>query len=283
MEDQARHNYEYDVELDGDTAPARVVRMVGQNKRVLEVGAGPGSITRHLYGHGGCAITGVELDAEAIKLLSPYCNKVYQANLNDPDWPQLLSAEEGFDVVVAADVLEHLYDPWVTLELMKRFVNEDGCLVISLPHVGHSSIAACLLQEDFDYRDWGLLDRTHIRFFGIKNIQDLFENAGLKIISAEFVVVPPEDTEFSGVWAKLPVEVQNALDTNRFGSVYQVVIKAVPENAAGTGLQLSSLPVKAKKGTTSGKLKSIGRSYLNPATRQKIRTLISGIRSRLST
>lgn len=283
MEDQARHNYEYDVELDGDTAPARVVRMVGQNKRVLEVGAGPGSITRHLHGHGGCAVTAVELDAEAIKLLSPYCNKVYQANLNDPDWPQLLSAEEGFDVVVAADVLEHLYDPWATLELMTRFVNEDGCLIISLPHVGHSSIAACLLQEDFEYRDWGLLDRTHIRFFGIKNIQDLFEDAGLKIISAEFVVVPPEDTEFSGVWAKLPAEVQNALDTNRFGSVYQVVIKAVPENAAGTGLQLSSLPVKARNENTSEKLTSLARSHLSPATRQKIRTLISGIRSRLST
>jgi len=283
MEDQARHNYEYDVELDGDTAPARVVRMVGQNKRVLEVGAGPGSITRHLHGHGGCAVTAVELDAEAIKLLSPYCNKVYQANLNDPDWPQLLSAEEGFDVVVAADVLEHLYDPWATLELMTRFVNEDGCLIISLPHVGHSSIAACLLQEDFEYRDWGLLDRTHIRFFGIKNIQDLFEDAGLKIISAEFVVVPPEDTEFSGVWEKLPAEVQNALDTNRFGSVYQVVIKAVPENAAGTGLQLSSLPVKARNENTNEKLTSLARSHLSPATRQKIRTLISGIRSRLST
>lgn len=283
MEDQARHNYEYDVELDGDTAPARVVRMVGQNKRVLEVGAGPGSITRHLHGHGGCAVTAVELDAEAIKLLSPYCNKVYQANLNDPDWPQLLSAEEGFDVVVAADVLEHLYDPWATLELMTRFVNEDGCLIISLPHVGHSSIAACLLQEDFEYRDWGLLDRTHIRFFGIKNIQDLFEDAGLKIISAEFVVVPPEDTEFSGVWEKLPAEVQNALDTNRFGSVYQVVIKAVPENAAGTGLQLSSLPVKERNENTSEKLTSLARSHLSPATRQKIRTLISGIRSRLST
>jgi len=283
MEDQARHNYEYDVELDGDTAPARVVRMVGQNKRVLEVGAGPGSITRHLHGHGGCAVTAVELDAEAIKLLSPYCNKVYQANLNDPDWPQLLSAEEGFDVVVAADVLEHLYDPWATLELMTRFVNEDGCLIISLPHVGHSSIAACLLQEDFEYRDWGLLDRTHIRFFGIKNIQDLFEDAGLKIISAEFVVVPPEDTEFSGVWEKLPAEVQNALDTNRFGSVYQVVIKAVPENAAGTGLQLSSLPVKARNENTNEKLISLARSHLSPATRQKIRTLISGIRSRLST
>jgi 2-polyprenyl-3-methyl-5-hydroxy-6-metoxy-1,4-benzoquinol methylase len=283
MKEQARHNYEYDVVLDGDTAPARVVRMVGKNKRVLEVGAGPGSITRHLQGHGGCTITGVELDAEAIKLLSPYCNKVYQANLNDPDWPQLLSEEEGFDVVVAADVLEHLYDPWATLEIMKRFINEDGCLVISLPHVGHSAIAACLLQEDFNYRDWGLLDRTHIRFFGINNIQELFENAGFKIINAEFVVVPPEATEFSGMWEKLPAEVQDALATNRFGSVYQVVIRAVPENAAGAGLQLSSLPVTAKNEDTREKLKSMARSHLSSATRQKLRSLISGIRSRLST
>lgn len=283
MENQVRHNYEYDVDLDGDTAPARVVRMVGQNKRVLEIGAGPGSITRHLQGHGGCTVTALELDSEAIKRLSPFCEKVYQANLNDPDWPQSLSAEDGFEVVVAADVLEHLYDPWTTLGLMKRFVNENGCLVISLPHVGHSSIAACLLQEDFNYRDWGLLDRTHIRFFGISNIQALFENAGLKIINAEFVVMPPEETEFSGIWSKLPAEVQLALASNRFGCVYQVVIRAVPENAPGTGLQLLSLPVETSRIKTSEKLKSMGRSRLSPATRQKIRALISGIRSKLTT
>ncbi|HYQ72781.1 MAG TPA: class I SAM-dependent methyltransferase [Gammaproteobacteria bacterium] len=283
MENQVRHNYEYDVDLDGETAPARVVRMVGQNKRVLEIGAGPGSITRHLQGHGGCAVTALELDSEAIKLLSPFCEKVYQANLNDPDWPQMLSAEDRFDVVVAADVLEHLYDPWTTLGLMKRFLNENGCLVISLPHVGHSSIAACLLQEDFNYRDWGLLDRTNIRFFGIRNIQALFENAGLKIIHAEFVVVPPEETEFSGTWSELPAEVQLALASNRFGCVYQVVIKAVPENASGSGLQLVSMPVETRLIKASDKLKSMARSRLSPATRQKIRALISGIRSKLST
>jgi 2-polyprenyl-3-methyl-5-hydroxy-6-metoxy-1,4-benzoquinol methylase len=282
MEDQARHNYEYDVVLEGDTAPARVVRMVGQGKRVLEVGAGPGSITRHLQGHGGCTITGVELDADAIKLLSPYCDKVYQANLNDPDWPDMLSAEDKYDVVVAADVLEHLYDPWNALQAMQRFVNEDGCLVISLPHVGHSAIAACLLQEDFNYRDWGLLDRTHIRFFGISNMQALFENAGLKIVDAEFVVVPPEETEFSAVWSNLPARVQEALGTNRFGTVYQVVIKAVADNMPGAGLQLSSLPVESRTANTGEKLKAIGRSRLSPATRHKIRMLISGLKSRLS-
>lgn len=44
---------------------------------------------------------------------------------------------------------------------------------LSLPHVGHAAIAGCLIDEDFEYRQWGLLDRTHVRFFGIKNVQNL--------------------------------------------------------------------------------------------------------------
>ncbi|MBN4061455.1 hypothetical protein JYT58_00930, partial [bacterium AH-315-G11] len=60
MTDEARHNYEYDVDIEGATAPACVVRMVGDNKRVLEVGAGPGSITKMLKGVGNCRVTGLE-------------------------------------------------------------------------------------------------------------------------------------------------------------------------------------------------------------------------------
>jgi 2-polyprenyl-3-methyl-5-hydroxy-6-metoxy-1,4-benzoquinol methylase len=169
MGKDTRHNYEYDVELDGNTAPAEVVRMVGSNKRVLEIGAGPGSITKHLYDPGKCHITALERDGEAIKKLTPYCDAVYQADLNDASWPDLLN-KDTFDVIVAADVLEHLYNPWATLEQMKSLLRDDGYIVVSLPHVGHCGILACLINGDLQYRDWGLLDKTHIRFFGIKNI-----------------------------------------------------------------------------------------------------------------
>ncbi len=272
MEQDVRHTYEYAVDLLGDTAPARVIRMVGSRKRVLEIGAGPGSITKHLKQTNDCHITALELDEDAIVKLTPFCDRVYRGNLNDPAWATPLKEERRFEVVVAADVLEHLYEPLTVLKQMASFVDEGGCIIISLPHVGHSAIHACLLEESFTYRDWGLLDRTHIRFFGIKNIQALFEEAGLKITHAEFVVRTPQQTEFADVWSKLSPNTRRTLAENPFGLVYQVVVKAVPANADGVALSLINLPVESVAQPAS--LKDLIRPYLSEGVRQKIRTIL---------
>ena len=237
------HKYDYNVNQDSQTAPAKVVRMVGSGRRVLEIGAGPGSITKILKTAGNCRVTALEIDSEAIIKLTPFCESVYQADLNQSGWIDRIKHEGKFDVVIAADVLEHVYEPSAVLSGMKEFIAEDGFIVVSLPHVGHSAIHACMFQEDFEYRNWGLLDRTHIRFFGVKNMQALFETAGLKIIHAEFVLLAPENTEFASRWAGIPEDLRRALSQNPFGSVYQVVIKAVPLDFEGQAISLIDLPV----------------------------------------
>lgn len=237
------HKYEYAVDLNSDTAPARIVRLIGRERRVLEVGAGPGSIARILREHNHCRVTGIEVDPEAIKRLAVCCDRVYKIDLNDVAWAEGLKDEEQFDVVLAADVLEHLYNPLAVLKAMKGLVSADGFIVVSLPHVAHSAIVACLMTENFDYRDWGLLDRTHIRFFGVKNMQALFDQAGLKIVHAEFVVRAPEETEFAEQWREMKEDVRTAVSTNPFGEVYQVVIKAVPKGRHDNPLYLYSLAV----------------------------------------
>lgn len=247
MASEDRHNYEYEVDLNGPTAPARVVRMVGSNKNVLEIGAGPGSITKHLVNSGKCTVTALEIDKDAIEKLSEYTDDIYPADLNNPNWPELLSSKDLFEVIVAGDVLEHLYNPWDTLDKMRELLSENGYMVISLPHVGHSAICACLMSENFEYRDWGLLDKTHIRFFGLKNIQTMIESAKLSITQAEFVVARPEDTEFSETWKNQPKDVRTALSQNPFGNVYQVVVKVTRENITQEGINLLSLPVDAPK------------------------------------
>lgn len=247
MNSDDRHNYEYDIDLRGPSAPARVVRMVGKNKKVLEIGAGPGSITKHLVSSGKCKVTALEIDKDAIKKLSQFTSEIYPADLNDENWPQIFSESGLFEVIVAGDVLEHLYNPWDTLDKMRDLLTDDGYMVISLPHVGHSAICACLMNENFDYRDWGLLDRTHIRFFGLKNMQAMFDSAKLSISQAEFVVTRPEDTEFSEIWNNQPKDVRAALSQNPFGTVYQVVIKAARKNKSTMGINLLSLPVDTPK------------------------------------
>jgi 2-polyprenyl-3-methyl-5-hydroxy-6-metoxy-1,4-benzoquinol methylase len=278
------HKYEYTIDLDGDTAPARVVRMVGHSKKVLEIGAGPGSITRVLQDYCNCHVTALEVDSKAIKKLAGFCGQVHQADLNDPRWMEHIRSEGQFDVVLAADVLEHLYDPLVVLKSMKELVREQGYIVVSLPHVGHSAVGACLLDEDFEYRDWGLLDRTHIRFFGMKNMQSLFEHAGLKIVRAEFVIRAPEVTEFAERWGRLPETVRRVLESNPFGRVYQVVLKAVPQEAEGYGIALCSLspesphsegtirhPLSGNRWTRA--IKSWARKYISPEWRLLLRRL----------
>jgi 2-polyprenyl-3-methyl-5-hydroxy-6-metoxy-1,4-benzoquinol methylase len=282
-----RHNYEYVVNPDGDTAPARVVRMVGKGKRVLEIGAGPGSITRVLKAHNNCTITALEIDQTAIDKLSPFCSTVYRCDLNGSDWPAIVSEKGLFEVVVAADVLEHLADPLATLRAISLVLEKDGYVVVSLPHVGHNAVIACLLQEDFEYQDWGLLDRTHIRFFGIENIQRLFDDTGFKIVEAEFVVLPPEQTEFADRWLRTSMDLRRTLSQNRFGTVYQVVIKARYDSSPERGLTLSSLPVADSapvprtRVSVRTRIIAILRAYVVPHLSLRTRTRIGNLLYRI--
>ncbi len=267
-----RHNYEYEVDASSETAPANVLRMVGKSKRVLEIGCGPGSITKILAQQGGCQVTGLELDPEAIKIVMPYCAQVIRADLNSSEWPSLLDGIERFDVVVAADVLEHLYDPWTALQRMAPLINSNGYLVISLPHVGHAAVMSCLINGDFEYRDWGLLDRTHIRFFGLKNMEALFTQAKLKIIEARYVIKPPEETEFEAGWSRLSSTLQDALMSSKYSEVYQVVIKAVPHNYAGDAVSL--VPPEHKYRRTPFSRVISWKTRLSPKLKKRIRKVL---------
>jgi 2-polyprenyl-3-methyl-5-hydroxy-6-metoxy-1,4-benzoquinol methylase len=87
MKSRQKYNYEYEVDLASASAPApaNVVRLVGTSKRVLEVGCGPGSITKILATEGQCTVTGIDLDPVAIEMATPFCKRVLQADLNAKD------------------------------------------------------------------------------------------------------------------------------------------------------------------------------------------------------
>ena len=238
------HKYDYVIDLSDDSAPSRAVRLVGEGKRVLEIGAGPGSMTKVLRDQFGCRVTAIEIDEESIQSLTPFSERVYRLDLNDVSWPGSLESEAKFDVVLAADVLEHLYDPWTALQRMKGFIAPGGHLIVSLPHAGHNAIIASLLNENVEYRESGLLDKTHIRFFGMTDIQNLFRGAGLSIVEAQFVVRFPENMELAHAWQSIPAATRTQLLKNKFGFVYQVVIKAMPSAEGVPSISLLDLPVE---------------------------------------
>jgi 2-polyprenyl-3-methyl-5-hydroxy-6-metoxy-1,4-benzoquinol methylase len=225
--------YRFTVDPNSDTAAANVLRFVGRGRRVLEIGAGPGSISRPMVDLNGCSVSTVEIDEKSVEILGGFCEQVWRRDLNDPAWVQGIP-KAAYDVVVIADVLEHLTDPWSTLRRVASFLNDGGSVVVSIPHASHASILACLLTNDFDYRDWGLLDRTHIRFFSMKNIQALFEGAGLSIVDFAFVLRHPTETEFAEAWSALQPRARAILESSDYANVYQVVIRAMPADRIGT-------------------------------------------------
>ncbi|MGV3591722.1 MAG: glycosyltransferase, partial [Gammaproteobacteria bacterium] len=233
-----KHTYDYVVPLDSQTAPVFVTELVGKNRRVLEIGCGPGSITKMMKNIGGCRVTGIEVDPAAIELARAHCEAIHAQDLNAEDWPQVLGKYEPFDTVVAADVLEHLYDPWRTLRQMAELIGREGSVVVSLPHAGHAALVASLANEDVAYRESGLLDRTHIRFFGLKNIEALFAQAHLKIVDVRFVMLTPEQTELAAQWQQVSEFVRAALRTSPYANIYQVVVRAVSIGQPGTPISL---------------------------------------------
>ena len=242
-------NYHYEkLYGQGENAADIVLAMVPPGARVLELGAGPGSITRRLRAERDSRVTAVELESSFLPHLAPHCERVIQANLNETAWVGEVGAER-FDALVAADVLEHLNRPQDLLRACESLLAPEGSVVISLPHIGHAVIHACLMDEDFEYRDAGLLDSTHIRFFGLKNMQALVEGAGFKVVDAGFVSRAPEDTEYADRWRRAPDDLKAAVLRNPHATVYQCVLRAVRATAPGDALDLMGLAGHAPRVT----------------------------------
>lgn len=89
-----------------------------------------------------------------------------------------------FDLVVFADSLEHMFDPWEALADVRGMLNSDGVILLSVPNVSHWSVLwAAFARDRWDYMDTGLLDRTHLRFFTPTTLAEALNVAGYSIVA----------------------------------------------------------------------------------------------------
>jgi 2-polyprenyl-3-methyl-5-hydroxy-6-metoxy-1,4-benzoquinol methylase len=80
-------------------------------------------------------------------------------------------------------VLEHLFEPEEVLKKYMKYLKKDGGIIASIPNIKNYTILSDLVIRDrFEYRDAGILDRSHLRFFTKKEIINMFERAGMHII-----------------------------------------------------------------------------------------------------
>jgi predicted TPR repeat methyltransferase len=153
------------------------------DNRVLDLGCGSGGMSRHIREQGRASeIWGVEInsDAAAVARQSGALDRVLEGDLETVTG-QLPPSH--FTHVIAGDVLEHLVDPWQALSLLKVSMAPGGHFICSIPNIRNLSfILALLFKGRFEYRDSGVMDRTHLRFFARKDVYDLFDQAGFRDI-----------------------------------------------------------------------------------------------------
>jgi 2-polyprenyl-3-methyl-5-hydroxy-6-metoxy-1,4-benzoquinol methylase len=147
----------------------------------LEIGCAAGATGARLKSErDGLSVMGIELDPELAERAKQRLDRVIVG-----DATSVLAALERerarFDLVLCGDVLEHLVDPWAALGVVRRLCPH-GWVVVSLPNVAHVSTIASLLRSYWPYRDRGIHDRTHLRFFARKNLPELFASAGFEEI-----------------------------------------------------------------------------------------------------
>jgi SAM-dependent methyltransferase len=151
--------------------------------RVLEIGCGGGGTLDWLKQSGRAQWTaGIELSSEAAAIASTRVDDVRcgDANVLLEQFPQ-----DSFDLILCLDVLEHLVDPWAALSKIQGLLRPGGRIITSLPNVRHHSVVLpLLLRGRWEYRDAGIMDRTHLRFFSRQGIAGLMRGAGLREVRA---------------------------------------------------------------------------------------------------
>jgi 2-polyprenyl-3-methyl-5-hydroxy-6-metoxy-1,4-benzoquinol methylase len=157
----------------------------GHGRRLLDVGAADGLLSRHLTER-GWKVTGIEADAAMAAAGAAHCERMLVADLNR-GMPLL---DGVFDTIVCGDVLEHLADPAAVLRTLVGALATGGDVVVSVPNVAHLWVRMSLLVGRFEYADRGILDRTHLRFFTRRSLDEMLVAAGLEPVQRATTPVP---------------------------------------------------------------------------------------------
>lgn len=186
-----RHHPEYEVEpaykmkQSPLSSHSQLLELIGPApRRVLDVGCGQGELGFSLRQRGH-QVVGLDFQPPKFEL-----DEFHQRDLTAG---LALDPTRKFDVVVLADVLEHMGDPLKLLREATTHLAEGGRVLVSLPNAVHWSVRAQVALGKFDYTNKGILDRGHLRFFTKNSAQRLFDDAGLQVLTHRTTPVPWEN------------------------------------------------------------------------------------------
>ncbi|HEV7767588.1 MAG TPA: class I SAM-dependent methyltransferase [Thermoanaerobaculia bacterium] len=161
-----------------------IERWASRRGTLLDLGAAGGELGDAVRNHFDRTI-GFEYNVDCVGTLGGHFDQVVITDLET-----VRTLPPNTDVIVLADVLEHLRNPAAALQLVRRALRDDGRVFISVPNIANITVRLGLLVGVFEYRDRGILDHTHLRFYTKRTIRREVENAGFRILDMGGSSVP---------------------------------------------------------------------------------------------
>lgn len=150
-------------------------------KRILDVGCGTGNFGAFIKNTMGIEIWGIELDKEAAQVAITQYDNVLVGDTSEVIANLPL---KYFDCVFFNDVLEHLVNPYEVLQNIKVNLAQGGIVICSIPNVRHyRTLFKLVFKKQWEYKDKGVLDKTHLRFFTEKSIKDMFHMLDYELVN----------------------------------------------------------------------------------------------------
>lgn len=229
--------YTREVSFAEENCHGKLLKYINEKDNVLEFGCSRGDFARYITEKFDCTVTGIEISAEALEVARPALTRAILCDIEEYAWVGELG-DERFDVIVFADVIEHLKNPAQTLKEAKRFLKEGGRVIFSVPNVAHTDIVAKLFENRFDYTDIGLLDNTHVHLFAKENIASFCAEAGLFLAEISGTVAKAGTTEQGESF--VDEYVKEFVKDKAYGNIYQFVALAYDlEYASKNGISFT--------------------------------------------
>lgn len=161
------------------------IKCSGQQKlRVLDLGCGNGSLTR-LIAQQGYEVVGVEDSEQGVAIArqsAPNCHFIH-ASIYELPYAEL---ENSFDIVLSAEVIEHLLYPRELVRGAKKCLKPNGRLILTTPYHGYLKNLVLALSGKMDKHFTSLWDGGHVKFFSVATLRKLLETEDYTDIHFKF-------------------------------------------------------------------------------------------------
>jgi 2-polyprenyl-3-methyl-5-hydroxy-6-metoxy-1,4-benzoquinol methylase len=204
----------YRDKIDRFSSHSLIVKALGEfnlsNKKILDIGCHTGVLLSRLRQarddsssyFGADLYDNLEKEFDYIDFL--------KCDLNEKELDKVFN-NNAFDVVILADILEHLINPWEALSNIKKILKPGANIAVSLPNSGHWFFRLKVLFGQINYKSNGLFDITHLRFFTRKTAKELIFNQGYEIKKFNYSSLPWENLFSSSFLTKSLSFIERAL------------------------------------------------------------------------